>query len=212
MAKLVKARITDVSRAETDPQRKSFDVLFNPSELSRDRASHYASMPVPGLSMPILQYIRGESDVLSLELFLDRTDEGRDIDDDIEALVGFVTIDGTLHAPPVMEFAWANFKFTGVVTSFRQRMTLFSEDGRTLRARVSLSLKSYKSALVQLRELKLSSPDRTHVRVLREGETLAHIANEAYGDPRLWRAIALANNIERPRFVAPGTPLTVPSL
>jgi nucleoid-associated protein YgaU len=112
----------------------------------------------------------------------------------------------------VAEFSWANFTFTGVVTSLRQKMTLFSEDGRTLRARITLSLKSYKSAEVQLRDLKLQSPDRTHVRVLREGETLAHIANEAYGDPRMWRPIALANNIRRPRFIAPGTPLTIPSL
>jgi hypothetical protein len=212
MAKLVKASITDVSRAQGDPSRTIITVLFNPTDLSMDRASHYASMPVPGLSMPILQYIRGESDVLTLELFLDRTDQGSDVDADIKKLSTFCRIDGVLHAPPVMEFSWANFVFTGVVTSFRQRMTLFSEDGRTLRARITLSLKSYKSAQVQLRELKLQSPDRTHVRILREGETLAHIANEAYGDPRLWRPIALANDIERPGFVPVGTPLTVPSL
>jgi hypothetical protein len=212
MAQLVKACITDVSRLPTDPARKVITVLFNPTDLSVERSSHFASMPVPGLSMPILQYIRGESDVLTLELFLDRTDQGKDIDSDIADLRTFVTIDGGLHAPPVAEFSWANFTFTGVVTSLRQKMTLFSEDGRTLRARVTLSLRSYKSAEVQLRELKLQSPDRTHVRVLREGETLAHIAYEAYGDPRMWRPIALANGIERLRFVAPGTPLTVPSL
>ena len=84
--------------------------------------------------------------------------------------------------------------------------------GRALRARLSVAMRSYKSAEVQLRELKLSSPDRSHVRVLREGETLAHIANEAYGDPRMWRPIALANGIERPRFIAPGTPLRIPAL
>jgi nucleoid-associated protein YgaU len=65
---------------------------------------------------------------------------------------------------------------------------------------------------VQLRELNLSSPDRTHVRVLREGETLAHIAREVYGDPRMWRPIAIANDIERPRFIVPGTPLRIPAL
>jgi nucleoid-associated protein YgaU len=48
--------------------------------------------------------------------------------------------------------------------------------------------------------------------VLREGETLAHIAYEAYGDPRMWRTIALANNIDRPRFIEPGTPLWIPAM
>ena len=209
---LVQATLTDVSHATSDPARKVVTVLFNPSDLAVDSSSHYASMPVPGLSMPILQYIRGESDILHLELFLDATDHGLDIEQDIFDLESFVKIDSSLHAPPVVEFEWGAFSFTGVVTSLREKMTLFSEDGRRLRARISLSFKSYKAAEVQLRELKLSSPDRSHARVLREGETLAHIAYEVYGDPRMWRPIALANNIDRPRFVDPGTPLWIPSI
>lgn len=205
---LQRATITDASNAGASP----VTVLFNPTDLSLDRGSHFAAMPVPGLAMPILQYIRGESDVLNLELFLDKTDQGRDIDADIATLESFIKINSALHAPPVVDFAWGTFAFTGVITSLRERMTLFSEDGRRLRARLSLSLKSYSSAEVQLRELKLSSPDRSHTRVLREGETLAHIANEVYGDPRMWRPIALANGIERPRFVEPGTPLWIPAL
>jgi hypothetical protein len=205
---LVKATIRDVSHAPPRTVR----VLFNPTDLSVDRSSHYAAMPVPGLSMPILQFIRGESDVLHLELFLDRIDLNSDVESDIQRLETFVVIDSGLHAPPVAEFAWGAFSFTGVVTSLRKKMTLFSEDGRTLRARLTLSLRSYKSAEVQLRELKLASPDRSHARVLREGETLAHIAYEVYGDPRMWRPIALANGIQRPRFIEPGTPLWIPAL
>jgi nucleoid-associated protein YgaU len=212
-AAITRATITDVSHANGDPaQIPAVTVLFNPTDLSVDCGSHYASMPVPGLAIPILQYIRGESDVLHLELFLDRTDQNNDINNDIAALEAFVKIDGSLHAPPVVRFAWGDFSFTGVIASLRKKMTLFSEDGRALRARLTLSIKSYKSAEVQLRDLNLSSPDRTHARVLREGETLAHIANEVYGDPRMWRPIALANGIERPRFMEPGTPLRIPAL
>lgn len=203
-----RAKITDVSSATG----QTINVLFNPTDLSMDRGSHYASMPVPGLQMPILQYIRGESDVLHVELFLDHTDQGKDVDNDIKTLERLIVIGSALHAPPVVDFTWGTFAFTGVITSIRERMTLFSEDGRRLRARLAVSFKSYKSAEVQLRDLKLSSPDRSHTRVLREGETLAHIAYETYGDARMWRPIAEANGITRPRFVAPGTPLLVPSL
>ena len=205
---LTKATITNVSR-DGSPK---IDVLFNPTELSVDSGSHYASMPMPGLSMPILQYIRGESEVLHLDLFLDRTDEGRNVEGDLRLLKSFIQIDSSLHAPPVIEFAWGGFVFTGVVTSLRQKMTLFADDGRLLRARLTLSVKSYKAAEVQQRELKPSSPDRSHARVVREGETLAHIAYEVYGDPRLWRPIATANGINKPRFVEPGTPLRIPAL
>src|SRR5262249_60083406 len=112
-------------------------------------------------------------------------------------LEAFVQIDSALHAPPVVEFAWAKFSFTGVITSMREKMTLFSDDGRRLRARLSISFRSYKSAEVQLRELKLSSPDRSHVRVLREGGTLAHIANEVYGEPAMGRQVTLRKNHHR---------------
>lgn len=203
-----RAKITDVSSASG----RTVEVLFNPTDLSLDRGSHYASMPVPGLQMPILQYIRGESDVLHLELFLDQTDQGRDVDKDIETLESFILIAGALHSPPVIDFTWGTFRFTGVITSIRERLTLFSEDGRRLRARLAVSFKSYKSAEVQLRDLNLSSPDRSHTRVLREGETLAHIAYETYGDPRMWRPIAEANGITRPRFVPAGTPLLIPAI
>jgi hypothetical protein len=209
---LTRAVITDISHAENSPAQRVVRVLFNPTDYSVDHGSHYAAMPVPGVSTPIQQYIRGEAQVLHLELFLDRTDGNSDIELDLERLRAFVKIDGGLHAPPVARFSWGKFRFEGVVTSLREKFTLFSEDGRVLRARVTLSLKSYKSAEVQLRELKLSSPDRTHVRVLRDGETLAHIAWEVYGDPRMWRAIADANGIRRPRFIPPGTPLRIPTL
>src|SRR5438128_2418936 len=81
--------------------------------------------------------------------------------------------------------------------------------GDSLRGAVTVWLQSYRSVEVQLRELRRSSPDRTRMRVVREGETLDRIANEAYGNPRLWRAIAEANHIDHPRFVAPGTPLVI---
>jgi nucleoid-associated protein YgaU len=81
-----------------------------------------------------------------------------------------------------------------------------------LRARITLSLKSYEAVDEQLRELKKESPDRTRVRVVREGETLSAIAAEVYGDSRLWRVLAEANAIDRPRFVPAGTALYVPAL
>jgi nucleoid-associated protein YgaU len=73
-------------------------------------------------------------------------------------------------------------------------------------------MKSYEAVEVQLREMRLESPDRTRVRVVRERETLALIAAEAYGNPRLWRHIAEQNNIDRPRFVPPGFSLRIPAL
>ncbi len=204
---LVKAKIVNAS---VDPPQ-SIDVLFNPTDYGINRGANYTEMQVPGLRTPILQFIRGEAQTIDLELFLDGTNKRKPIEDDLDKLRLFVNIDGKLHAPPVCRFEWGKVSFQGVVTSLKEKFQLFAEDGQVLRARVTLSIKSYESAEVQLRNLRRSSPDRTQVRVFREGESLPLIANEAYGDPRLWRLIARENNIERPRFVQPGTPLRIPT-
>jgi nucleoid-associated protein YgaU len=81
-----------------------------------------------------------------------------------------------------------------------------------LRATLTLSLREYKTLDEQLSQLNLSSPDRTHAHLTREGETLSRIAAVYYTRPGEWRAIAEENAIDDPRRLEPGVLLTVPSI
>jgi hypothetical protein len=67
-AQLKKATITVLAGADA---RKVIAVLFNPTEYSFERTNSYKATPVPGLGAPLLQFVNGESDQLSLQLFLD---------------------------------------------------------------------------------------------------------------------------------------------
>jgi len=209
------ATLTNVSKAAPQPR---VVVQFNPTEYGIDRGSSYAELQVPGLNTPVLQFVRGEAQTLSLELFLDGTDQrarsnpDETVEGRLEKIRAFVTIDEHLHAPPVCLFQWQHIRFQGVVTSLKEKYTLFDESGNVLRARVTLTLKSYEAVEVQLRTMNLLSPDRSRVRVVGDGETLAQLATEAYGNPRLWRVIAEANDIDRPRFLISGTALRIPAL
>lgn len=214
-SRIANATLTNVSKV---PQPEAVEVQFNPTDYGIDRGASYSELQVPGLRTPLLQFVRGEAQTLSLELFLDGTDK-RSSDDPKETVEGrlarireFVTIDPALHAPPVCKFQWNDVVFYGVVTSLKEKYSLFDESGKVLRARATISMKSYEAVEVQLREMRLESPDRTRVRVVREGETLAFIAAEAYGNPRLWKQIAEENGIDRPRFVSPGVALRIPAL
>jgi hypothetical protein len=212
------ATLTNVSVDPNSSDAEPIPVQFNPTELGIDRGIHYAEFNVPGLQTPLLQFVRGDSPTLALELLLDGYDQ-RTSDDDSVTVAGrlrkirqFVRVNAELHAPPVCRFDWQDFHFTGVVTQLKEKYTLFDDQGKVLRARVTLTLKKYASPELQLRNPARRSPDRTRVRTVRERESLAQIANEAYGSPRLWRTIASANDIDRPRFVAPGTPLKIPAI
>ena len=223
---LQKAKLVNLTAGEAPSN--AIEVLFNPTEYTIERGVTYAEQQTLGTQIPILQFVRGDAQTLNLELFLDKTTSRGSIETDLAQLRNFVKIDEDLHTPPVCGFQWGaeaasgaesgqgrtadDHIFKGVVTSLRERHTLVDEDGRVLRARVTLTLKSYRAAEVQRRESPSSSPDRTRVRVIRERETLSQIAGEVYGDPRMWRLIATENGIDRPMFIEPGTSLRIPSV
>src|SRR5260370_6218531 len=67
-SQLKKATITVL---DGNDKNKVITVLFNPTEYSFERSNSYKATPVPGLTSPLLQFVNGESDHLSMDLFLD---------------------------------------------------------------------------------------------------------------------------------------------
>jgi len=212
-------------------------VRFNPTEYTLSRNVNYADVNVPGLETPVVQFVRGESQTLALELFLDRSDrvgftrpsppaaagasvpsgmpstaafDG--IDTELQLLRLLVTIDDGLHAPPVVLFTWGKLHFTGVVGSYSEKFAMFDDAGNALRARVTMTLKKYAPPQLQARSRPLESPDRTKTRTVQEGDRIDAIAAAEYGDASKWPAIARANNLARPRILVPGTLLVIPPL
>jgi len=102
--------------------------------------------------------------------------------------------------------------FTCVMESIKQKFTLFSPAGVPLRATLTVSLREYKTLDDQIDEIRPSSPDRTHVHTLRQGESLAAVARRHYDSPREWRAVAEANGIDDPRRLDAGAFLRVPRI
>src|SRR5258708_39810916 len=47
------------------------EVIFNPAEYSLAKGNQFASTPLPGLSNPVLSFVNGESDTLTMDLFFD---------------------------------------------------------------------------------------------------------------------------------------------
>src|SRR6185436_15596246 len=94
-------------------------VLFNPFEYSIERANVYKATAVPGLSGPLIQFINGDADVLSMELFLDdHTDKppagGKSVKQRLDDMAALLEIDPKLHAPPTVKFVWGQLSFTAI--------------------------------------------------------------------------------------------------
>jgi hypothetical protein len=229
MRALAKAQIHRLNPDGT-PTGLSLTVQFNPTEYTLTKAAQLAEIPIPGLDSPIIQFVRGQSETLSFDLFFDSTDKGVGSDavsvtTQTDPFYDLVKIDGDQHAPPIVLFAWGGdafpghrrpdsqqrHGFKGIVENVRQRYTFFSSLGLPLRATVSLTLREYKTLDQQVAELNLRSPDHSKAYITSAGETITRIAERTSGDPRDWRAIADANRIEDPLGLSPGMRLTVPA-
>ena len=211
----------------------SFQVPFNPTELSFQKQMRFAEIAIPGLDAPLQQFVRGEAEKLTLELFFDSTDQGTglgatSVTSLTDKVFSMARIDPTSHAPPVVKLTWSphfsgdsllpalsaqkRTSFEGVIESISQKFTLFSPEGIPLRATVNLTIREYRTLEHQIDQLNLQSPDRTHSHTLKGGETLSAVAAEEWSRPGDWRRIADANELDDPRRLRVGTFLTIPAI
>src|SRR5215213_3711433 len=202
--KLEKATITPEDEAE-------IPVLFNPTQYSLDQGNSIAEVGVPGLSAPILQYVRGNGRTMTMDLFFDTYEQQSNVTVHTRLIYKLLEVRGPLHRPPVCTFTWGSFNFKCVVERVGGRFTLSLADGTPVRATLSVTLKEFVDVELMVRNPPLESADHAKTYVVRRGDTLAAIAAKEYGDPAKWRPIADANRLENPRVLPPGTRLALPA-
>jgi nucleoid-associated protein YgaU len=196
----------------TTPGRRA-KVIFNPAEYSIQKGNQFASTPLPGLANPILSFVNGDADVLTMDLFFDTyTDAGStDVRGETDKIAQFLEIDPELHAPPPVLFVWGRLRFKAVIERLSQRFTMFREDGVPVRATLNVTFKEYRTLEDQLNPPNRSS-DWSKRRVITQNDRLCLIAAAEYDDPTVWRVIADANDIDNPRLLQPGQELLLPPL
>jgi nucleoid-associated protein YgaU len=214
--------IIEVDARDRGPNLQAvIQVQFNPPEYTIGKAAQIAEIAIPGIDAPILQFVRGQTRTLALELFFDTTRSGssqttvRDVRALTDPVVQLGRIQPETHAPPRITFIWGTgLSFRAIVDSVQQKFSLFNPAGIPVRATLTVSFKEYKTLEEQLKELNLQSADHSRRHVVRRRETLARIAYEEYGDASLWRIIADENRdrIANLRQLEPGTELEVPAV
>lgn len=198
-------------------------VQFNPPEYTIAKAAQIAEIAIPGIDAPVLQFVRGQTRTLALELFFDTTRLGSTLTTvvDVRTLTDMVAALGRIqpntHAPPRIRFIWGlGLSFRAIVDNVQQKFSLFNPAGIPVRATLTVSFKEYKTLEEQLKELNLQSSDHTKRRVIRRGDTLSRIAFEEYGDATLWRAIADHEEnkdvLEDLRRLTPGVEIAIPAI
>ena len=135
---LVKAVIEVLDRAAIDPSKgllPFIPVQFNPTEYTLEKGAQLAEITIPGIDSPILQFIRGQNERLTLDLFYDTTtalgmgEAALDVRLLTTPIYQLAKIQPATHAPPRIRFFWGSLAFKAIVENVRQQFTLFNPLG-----------------------------------------------------------------------------------
>jgi LysM repeat protein len=203
-----KATLTDLD------SHTSLEVQFNPSQLQLGDSARWR--PQNNTTRPSLSYESGDPSTLRLELWFDATRGGGDVEADhlrpLKALLQAQVRAGggrPPSRPPYVQFAWAGFRFVGVVTRLDVQYVMFRPDGTPVRAKAMLTLTEHAGDDVGAEAQATTAVAPTTPRVVQvaPGQTLADVARR-HGTTTA--ELARANGVDDPLAVEPGTPLVVP--
>ena len=177
-----------------------------------------------GTNVPKQQYTGGQPATLTLQLFFD-TYEGSNGSLDVRTeytskIWKLAEVDDKLtdnsttkSRPPMVRFQWGPaWSFKAVITSITQKFTLFTSDGTPVRATLDVTFQQITDDKNRAKTNPTSGGTGGERQwTVKEGDTLASIAYETYGDTGRWRAIADANRLASVRDLRPGTRLGIPA-
>ena len=212
----------------------SVTFTFNPNSYTIQSSPKYEDSQTLGKDAPKQMFVSGGVRTLSTTLFFDSYSDSslvpsaqllaitslsaglenklKPVTEKINKLEKAVHVDGKGHQPPLVIFSWGNLHFKGHITSFSAEYTMFSMEGKPIRARVDITITEYTDPKMDSMKSPFESPDRTKSRVIVEGMSLWSIAYEEYGDCEKWRVIAKENHIMDPKELTPGMVIMIPAI
>ena len=116
------------------------------------------------------------------------------------------------HRPSFVKVEYGDITFYGQLKTLETEYTLFDPDGIPLRAELKVTLTGYCSQKEEKSRFSKRSPDVSRLVTLKEGQTLAALCYEIYGDPLLVGQVARFNNLNGYRNIPAGTEILLPML
>lgn len=209
-----------------------FTTLLNPEKYVFKYKVEQNRRQASGTSASSSRYNRTPPEDLDLEFLFDRTgvlmnygDHTTTADDKLSAngdvgiaddvdLFKRVVFDynGNEHRPNYLIITWGALLFKGVLTEMDITFKLFTPDGKPLRASATAKFTGFIEDNLRTAIENKSSPDLTHIRIVKEGDTLPLMAHRIYGDSKYYLEVAKANKITNFRKLRVGQKIFFPPI
>ena len=206
-----------------------FQTLLNPESYKFNYKIEQNDEQASGTSAAAPRFNKAPPEDLKLEFVFDRTgvvadysksggggnfsDEGSGIIDDIDHFKNVVfDYNGDEHRPNYLMIAWGALLFKGTLSEMDITFKLFKSDGTPLRALANATFKGFVEDNLRVAMENNSSPDLTHIREVKDGDTLPLMTHRIYGDSKYYIEVAKANNITNFRKLQVGQRIFFPPL
>ena len=212
---------------ETEIKELKYTALLNPEKYSQSYKTEYKKEEGTGSSATAPKFTRSLPSDLDLEFLFDRTgvlmhygekkrseeEQKKGVIKDIEDFKKAVfDYNGDEHKPNYLIINWGALLFKGILTDLSIEYKLFKSDGTPIRAiakaKFISSIEAEKRAAVENNK----SPDLTHYRIVKDGDTLPLMTHRIYGDSKYYLEVAKANELINFRSLKAGQELFFPPL
>lgn len=215
-----KMKITAYTDENFSSEYKSaLELPINPAKVKLTKGIRYAEDKQLGSLNGSNVYVRYQPETLFFECLLDMTnvmeddEETKPVHDtvnELEERLYYYNKDG--HRPSFVKVTYGDITFFGQLKTLETEYTLFDADSIPLRAELKVTLTGYCSHKEESKRFSKRSPDVSRLVTLKEGQSLASLCNEIYGDALLVGQVARFNNLNSYRSIPAGTLLLLPML
>ncbi len=199
---------------------EDFSTLINPEKYTFHYKIQQNEDQAAGTSSTPLSFNKIAPEELELDFTFDRSgvvngfetsDDG--VIDDIEKFKKVILqYNGDEHKPNYLMIMWGSLLFKGSLTEMNIEFKLFKPDGTPIRAVAKTKFKGVVEENLRAAKEHNQSPDLTHYRVVKEGDTLPLMSYRIYGDSKYYLYVARVNNLINFRNLKTGQEIFFPPL
>jgi hypothetical protein len=206
----------------------TFEAMFNPDTFAQKYEIEYGKYQGLNSTNKAVHYSRSKPRELNLKLVLDGTgvqDAGfrqirkkPTVSQRVKEFLDLTfRMNGAIHEPNFLLVEWGGTEKDGLIFACRLldvnvTYTSFNRDGSPLRAELDINLIGDQEAKKRMAVENKSSPDLTHSRMVKSGDTLPLLTKEIYGSAQYYLRVAQVNNLDDFRNLTPGQVIIFPPL
>ncbi|GJM34473.1 MAG: hypothetical protein DHS20C18_34740 [Saprospiraceae bacterium] len=208
------------NRTLTGKEANRFDVPINPETYSRNVKLKYDKTQGLGSQGNNEEFLSTEPESIKFDFIFDNTGtvqgnilDGTPVNDQIEEFLKVTArLNNGRHCPYLLKIVWGDLVFSCQLNDVAINYTLFNPAGEPIRAKLSTTFNEYLHPVKRVQQEDKSSPDLTHLRMVKDEDNLQLMTYDIYNDTKLLLQIAKANGLTSPRLLQVGQELQFPPI